>query len=443
MQDQQEIEALQARVAELEADNRRLERALPTGARWRAPVAAVLILLGVLLAPLAAVGAWARMELIDTDRFVQTFAPLANDPAVQQYVSDQTMQAIEANLDIDGLVGEVFAGIGGLGLPPRTQGLILLLEAPAAEGVRSTLRGGVDRVVASPRFAQLWETALRQTHSRTVTLIQGDPNAILQLDDAGVIAIDLGNIIAEVKRALVAQGFGLADRIPEVDRTIPLVASDSLVLIRTTYQLVVALGYWLPWIALGLLALGVAVARSRPRALAWAGLGLAVSFILLSLGVSAGELFFVGSVSPSLMPAATAHAIFGQLTLLMSATVLALTAASAALAIGAWSAGGSRPARALRSATDSGFATVRTAAEKRGVTTGAFGRVVHRWSRALVIATVAIGVLVLFLDRPMRMGSVVATVVVVLLALLAIGLVRRPEPAAALIEEPEPDARER
>ena len=54
-----------------------------------------------------------------------------------------------------------------------------------------------------------------------------------------------------------------------------------------------------------------------------------------------------------------------------------------------------------------------------------------------------IGVLVLFLDRPMRMGSVVATVVVVLLALLAIGLVRRPEPAAALIEEPEPEARER
>ena len=38
---------------------------------------------GCALAPLSVVSVWARSEVTDTDRYVDTVAPLAKDPAVQ------------------------------------------------------------------------------------------------------------------------------------------------------------------------------------------------------------------------------------------------------------------------------------------------------------------------------------------------------------------------
>ena len=108
MDDDRKLEALHARVAELEAQNHELRAASPsapaahdrtTAGRWRAVVAAVLITVAVVLAPVATLGTWARTQLVDTERFVQTFAPLAHEPAVQSFVSDQVMDAIDENLE--------------------------------------------------------------------------------------------------------------------------------------------------------------------------------------------------------------------------------------------------------------------------------------------------------------------------------------------------------
>ncbi|WP_449281945.1 hypothetical protein [Leucobacter sp.] len=438
MQNQHDIEALQAYVAELEARNRELQEAAerPAGrssrsrGRGRTALALALVLVSVVLAPVAVLGTWARLQLVDTDRFVQTFAPLAEQPEVQAFVTDQVVDGIEQNLDIDGMVGEVFDGIAELELPPRALAALSLLEGPAAEGIRSLLGTGVERVVASPQFAQLWETALRETHSRAIAVIQGDPNRALQLSDDGTLSLELDTIIREVKQVLTQQGLGFASNIPEIERSIPILTADSLVLVRTLYQVAVAAGYWLPWGVLALLVAGIAVARNRTRAVAWAGAGLAASFLLLAAGLGIGKQFFVGAVSPSVMPAATARVLFEQLTALISSTLLALVVLSLFAGIGGWLAGASRPARAIRGAAESGFSAARTAADRRGIGTGGFGRAIERWRSAIVLATVGIGVLVLFLNRPISMGGVIGTLIVVLVVLLLVELVRRPAPAA-------------
>lgn len=426
-----ELKELQARVAELEARNEDLSRAATGGAttagdRARSALAAVLVIASILLAPIAVLGGWARIQLVDTDRFVETFAPLAEHPEVQALVADEAARAIEESLDIDGLVSEVFRGLDGLGLPPRTSAALQLLEGPAAAGVKGLIDSGVERVVASPQFARIWEGALRASHSRAIAVIQGDPDALIQLSDEGAISLSLGVVIEEAKRALVQQGVGFAERIPVVDRSIPIVASDSLALVRTFYQLAVAAGYWLPWLVLGLFAGGVALARRRTRALAWGAIGMAVSLLLLSAGIGTGRLFFVGTVSPSIMPASTAGVVFDQLTILVSASVLALIALSAFIAIGAWAAGSSRSAVAVRGAADSGFSAVRGAADRHGLDTRGVGRFVERWRVPLAWATAVIGALALFLSRPISIGGVIGTLVAVLAVLVLIELLRRP-----------------
>ncbi|MGI5952532.1 MAG: hypothetical protein ACOX61_11925 [Brooklawnia sp.] len=373
-----EVAALRARIEQLEAQNQQLgDKALgatdaaPTAAKksiGRRILAIMLIMVGMLLAPVALIGGWAKYELVDTDRFVQTFGPLADDPDLQHFIATQTEQAIFDALDIDALVGDAFSAFASLDLPPRTQAAILLLEEPAAAGVRSLISSSVEQVVASPQFAQIWERALGETHSRAIAILQGAPNTALQLDD-GTLSLHLGVVIAAVKQALVDQGLGFASAIPEIDRTVPIVASDSLALARTLYRLVVAVGTWLPWVVFGMLALGIAVAPDRRRTLAWAGAGLALSMLLLAAGLAIGRQFFVGTVSPSIMPGATAHALFEQATAFLSSTILALVVLGIACAVGGWLTGPSRLALAIRGAGNNAFSVVREAADRHGLGT--------------------------------------------------------------------------
>src|SRR5690606_5915332 len=118
--------------------------------------------------------------------------------------------------DIDGMVGDLFAGIGGMNLPPRAEAVLPLLEGTAANGVRSLIDSGVAQLVESPQFAGAWELALRETHSRAIAVIQGSPGSALQLSDDGVLSLDLGAIITQVKDGLVGQGIGFAEMIPVV-----------------------------------------------------------------------------------------------------------------------------------------------------------------------------------------------------------------------------------
>ena len=78
-------------------------------------LAAVLIVLGCLMAPLAVVSGWAKSTLTDTDTFVATYAPLARNPEVQGFVVDQATAAINQNVDIEQYIADVIDGIKALG----------------------------------------------------------------------------------------------------------------------------------------------------------------------------------------------------------------------------------------------------------------------------------------------------------------------------------------
>jgi len=427
-----ELDELRLRVAELERENTRLREPVTPArrhGRGRTAISVVLIVVGLMLAPVAALGTWARLQLVDTDQFVATFAPLADDPQVQSFVADEVTTAITTQIDVSALVGDVFDGVRSLDLPPKAETALGLLEGPAAQGVQTLIGQVVDQVVASPAFSDMWEASLRLTHERAIALIQGDPDAALQLAQDGTLSLQLDVVAAQVKEVLSERGIGIADLIPEIDREIPLLQADAFVLVRTVYTIAVAAGYWMPWIVLLLLVSGVAVARRPVHVLAWTAALFALVFALLAAGIGIGQSFFVGAVSPAVMPAAAASALFTQITLLLRSTAVALAALGALIAIGSWSVGSTRPARALRSSIRQGADAARAAGERHGVSTGRFGDFVEQWRSAILVLVALVAAALIFMNRPPTLGGVVGVLLGVAVVFLLVELVRRPAPA--------------
>ena len=182
---------------------------------WRGVLSSAVIVVAALLVPVSIVSAWARTELVDETAFVATFAPLAQDPAVQALIVDEATVAIDESLDLQGLTDDLFDGLGGLDLPPRATAAIDLLRGPAVEGLRGLIGTSVTQLVESDLFASVWETALRASHRGLAAAATGTtPTGAVTISDAGEVGISLAPIIDEVKERLVAQGVGFASAIP-------------------------------------------------------------------------------------------------------------------------------------------------------------------------------------------------------------------------------------
>lgn len=314
--------------------------------RWRTPVAAVLIVVGVVLAPIAVVATYASTQVTNTEVFVSTFAPLAQDADVQDLVIDETLAAIGEAVDVDALTRQLFDGLSELDLPPKAAEALGLLRGPAVAGIESLIRSIVTDVVTSSAFATVWEQSLRVTHEQMNATMQSDPGALLALSEGGTVGIQLGPIIANVKQQLVREGVTFASAIPEVERTIDLATSSDLVRAQGLYGLVVALGAWMPLLSLVLIVAGVVVARRPTKTLIVAAVALAAVMAVLCLCILIGRAVVLDALAPFLPPGA-AGAIFDALVQFISGSAFAILIVALVVAIAGYLLGPFRGSAAL------------------------------------------------------------------------------------------------
>ncbi|MFF1572752.1 hypothetical protein ACFVWR_08400 [Leifsonia sp. NPDC058292] len=389
-------------------------------------LATVLIVIGAVLAPVSAVASWARVQLTDTDSFVAAYSPLADDPGVQAFVTDQTVDVIEQNVDVAGLTSQVIDGITSLGTGPAATRALEALKGPATQGILSVIRSGVSTFVESDSFRQVWQEALRLSHSQLVATMQNDPKAAIAVGSDGSLGIQLGPIVERVKQVLSDSGLTFAAQIPAIDRTITVAQTSSLPTIQIFYNLAVAAGSWLPWISLLFLAAGVLVARRRALALVWAAVALALGMVVIVAGLAIGRLVFIASVSPSLLPAGVGRTVFDTLTTAMKDTGVAVLVLAIVVAVVAWYSGPFTFPRRLRGFFGSGVAWVRSAAESHGVSTGRTGEWIYAQRTLLRAAVAVIAAAIVLFVRPLSPGLIIWTLVIAAVVVAILELVQRP-----------------
>ena len=153
----------------------------------RSTAAVVLILIGALLAPVAVVGSWARGLVVDTDRYVDTVAPIAEDPLVQSAVANRITLAVVDALNVEELTTQATDAVAGLDLPPLVGQAVTSLQAPLQEAITGFIRKNVTKIVSSDAFENVWEEANRAAHEQIVATLRGDPDALAQISDTGTL----------------------------------------------------------------------------------------------------------------------------------------------------------------------------------------------------------------------------------------------------------------
>ena len=339
---------------------------------------------------------FARNQLLNTDAYVSTVAPLATNPAIQTQVATRVSDELIARTDLSQKVKEA--------LPPKAGFLV----TPITDGVQSATYNVTLKAVQSPKFEQLWVTVNRAASKQLAAVLTGSSEGSVSTKN-GKITIDLSKVEANVKEKLDAKGITVFDKVPAAKGlNYVLFQSKDLVRIQKLVNFLNKLAVVLPIITLLCFAGVVVLTRNRRKGLVRAGVGLALSMGLILVVIGVLENRYVAGIKPPQSPQAASAVIDTVAANLRDAIRLILVMA-ALVAIVALVAGNSWVRAKVGDMRKPGWAT---------------GGPVHDFvalhRKALQWGVLALGLLVLVIwSNPTTLVAVVVTLV----TLALVGLV--------------------
>ncbi|MFZ0324559.1 MAG: hypothetical protein WAN48_10555 [Actinomycetes bacterium] len=399
-----------AQIADLQAEIDRLHKELearPTEPThhlgWvRSTAVVVLMALGFLLTPVSIAAIWTRNEVFNTDVYVETITPLADDPAVINAVADAVTKAMFARIDVQQVLQQE--------LPPQ----LAFAAGPIASTVESQTNGLVVKALETPQFQQAWISVNTAAHEALVKFLTGDTSAAVSVQN-GQLVLDIGPIVSQVRQQLIDQGVSIASKIPDVSTSIvlPIANVDAIVKARQVASTFHTLSYVLPILGLLFFALAVYLARDRRRALIWVGFLLAAGAFMSGVALNLERSAYL---SVSLLPQDAASSVFDTvMRFLKNANRVVFFVGILLAAVAAFSG---PYGWAVKTRSVVGGA-VTSGGEKTGLDTGAFGSwfAAHRRGWAVGIA-VLYAIVVVVWTRPTP--AVLFWLLVAALVLLAV-----------------------
>ena len=379
--------------------------------RGRGVVAWALVVIASLLMPLALVAFWGQRTLTDTERYVETVAPLVEERAIKDALVNRTTETLMTTIEQNDVVQQTIAE-----LPPA----VVLKLAPAISGaIESLVTQVATKIVNSPRFEEFWVVANTKLQEGLIRLLSGDDSGgPLQLEGDQVV-LDTEPIAKAVQDELVQRGLTVLEDKPlppAADQSIVLLDSTQLQEARLIYDITIPVTRYLIPVLAVLVLVAVAISRRRARLVMGIGIGIAAGMTLLSVGLSVAKSFLANS-APSSQAQAVLDVFWITLTRYLTTAVSAWLTAGVVVALLAWFGGRSRPATAARGAVSSSLR--RAGASIDGGPLTGLGSVLRDHWRAVFIGIAVLATASLFLFSPVSV-SVILWITVISLALAAL-----------------------
>jgi hypothetical protein len=240
---------------------------------------------GCVLAVVAGVGVWARQQLLDTGRWVQTSDDLLREPAIRDELA------------------RYLAG-----------------QLPPASGLRNQAEAFAKRTLGLPAIESLWRTTNRATHAHFVALVRSEHDAELILD--------LRPLLVRLARQA-----GLPEiMIPPDAGRVRVLRPDQLDTARDAADVLDSAALWS--VVLTVAAFLAALALGGTRVLTTAGVGLVLAgLLLLGFRALAGALV-AGEIAQRGGAEEAARAAWSVGTSLLEQIAIGMAVAGAAAAVG-------------------------------------------------------------------------------------------------------------
>jgi hypothetical protein len=382
--------------------------------RWRSIAAAVCVVVAALLTVPAGIAFWGQRTLNDGQRYLDTVGPLVESPQVQEAISTKAINAIEAQVDVEAILNDAFAGV--ITDRPRLQKLV----GPLAGAVNGLIEREVREFVASDAFADVWIRVNTRAQQTLVRVLKGDTSGAVSVQGDQVV-LDVSDVIDQVKARLVARGLTVVQNvpIPDTDKQIVLLDAPQLERAQTIYAFANPLARWLIVVVAALYLAALLLARRRPRMTVTIGVVLAANALLVAFCLSVGRQLFIDKLAASDFGPASAVFYDTLLTYLERGWKVLLWL-GLILVVAGWFTGSNRPGTAARSTVSGGLQTVGAALADGPVGgTGRWAAANARWLRVVIGV---LGVVVLLWGNDLTPTRLLwsLTLVVVLLAVLEV-----------------------
>jgi hypothetical protein len=273
---------------------------------------------GVLLAA-SVVAVWSRNQILNTDSYVKTVAPMIEDSVIQREIVDNITEAVMSIADIEQRLNGV--------LPDS----LAVLSETVDESFSVVVRERATDMVRSDEMAVLWREVNRAAHEAVKAVLLDKQSA--QADVAGVV--DLTGYVGSLVDSLIADGAVFLGDVSDTRLALDVELFDvqGLKKVQTGVRILDGLATLLPVLARLFAALAIVLGRPVRRSVqyvgnAWIGAGV---LVLLLMAVVEGMYNTVVQDDETLLRK-NAFAIatrglhqYGRLVLLSAAVVLVLS----------------------------------------------------------------------------------------------------------------------
>ncbi|MET1003345.1 MAG: hypothetical protein ABWZ15_16170 [Acidimicrobiia bacterium] len=396
--------------------------------RWRRILAWVLLILSCILVPLSVVAVWTKSELLDTDRYVQTVAPLARNAEIQEAVARRLSTLLFDNVDVEKLATDA--------LPSQASFLV----GPLESALREFVDDAILRILQTEQFAEFWDEANRRAHAQVERALTGGGPVIST--ENGRVTLDLSGLAVDVRSRLSERGIGIFDDLPigTLALRFTLFDADSLEKAQDAIDLLDTLSIVLPILVLVFGVGAVLLAGDRRRMIFRWGVGLIIATLVLGFGIAFGRDLYLDALPESASQPANAQAFDIVVRFLRNSNRIVFLV-GLIMALGAWLAGSSKAATFLRSRTTGALEGVGDQAGEGGAFAGV-ARFVARYVNVFRVGGAVLAfVILIWMDHPD--ATTVLWLLLALLVYLAVIVViarmgrNQQEPA---LEEPQPAA---
>jgi hypothetical protein len=356
--------------------------------RWRRIVGAILVILGCILVPLSVSAVWVRNTLLDTDNYVETVAPLADNKDVQEALATNITNAIYTQVDVEAEVKDALGEVG-----PRAE----VLAAPIAAALQNLTHKLALEAFKTDQFQTLWEQANRRVHTRLdQVLTGGGPNVSTKNGD---VTINIENIFEAVKAKLDDRGISLFDNVtlPKGDREFTLIKSDALEQAQSGVDLLQTIAFVLPVVLVLLFAGAILLSSNRRRTVLRAAIGVAIASGIQLVLLGLGRNLYLDAIRGPKRPGHAAAAIWDQLTEFLRLASETIFVLAILIAIVTWVMGPAKTATRVRGWSNRAFGAAGASADAGDHFTGSIAGFFSRHKNPLRVVGLVVAILVLII----------------------------------------------